>query len=74
MTGAINLTQGNLVFFGSAYKISSGTISTPNRIEPLLDISLETAAKGVTVVLTVTGPIDDRSLATLPILHCSLTR
>ena len=65
ITGAINLTQGNLIFFGSTYKISSGTISfyDPNRIEPILDLSLETAAKGVTVVLTVTGPIDNMKLS-----------
>jgi translocation and assembly module TamB len=65
VTGTITLTQGNLVFFGATYKISSGTISfyDPNRVEPILDIALETQAKGVTVVLSVTGPIDDLKLS-----------
>lgn len=46
-------------------KISSGTVSffNPNRVEPILNLSLETAAKGVTVVLTITGPIDNMKLS-----------
>jgi translocation and assembly module TamB len=64
-TGTISLTQGNLVFFGSTYKINSGTISfyNPNRIEPILEIALETQSKGVNVVLSVTGPIDNMKLS-----------
>jgi translocation and assembly module TamB len=64
ITGSIQLNQGQLAFFGSTYRLSSGTISfyNPNRIEPQLDISLETQAKGVNVVLSVTGPIDNMKL------------
>jgi translocation and assembly module TamB len=62
--GRIVITEGDLVFFGSQYHVSSGTITfyNPIRIEPVLDVTLETRAKGVSVVLTVTGPIDNMKL------------
>ena len=63
--GRININEGQLVFFGSTYTVNSGTISfyNPVRIEPVLNISLETQAKGVDVVLNVTGPIDNMKLS-----------
>jgi translocation and assembly module TamB len=63
--GRVVITEGDLVFFGSEYRVSSGTIDfyNPVRIEPILNISLETQAKGVNVVLTVTGPIDNMKLS-----------
>jgi translocation and assembly module TamB len=53
------------VFFGSTYTVNSGTISFYNsaRIEPVLNINLETKARGADVVLTVAGPIDDMKLS-----------
>ncbi len=65
VVGTIQMNQGNLVFLGATYKMSSGTISfyNPNRIEPIVDISLETRAKGVTVDLSVRGPMDDLKLS-----------
>jgi translocation and assembly module TamB len=63
--GRIVITRGDLVFFGSKYQVNSGTIGfyDPLRIEPVLDLSLETQAKGVNVVLNVTGPIDNMKLS-----------
>lgn len=63
--GRVNVTDGQLVFFGSEYHVSTGSISfyNPIRIEPVLNISLETQAKGVNVVLTVTGPVDNMKLS-----------
>jgi translocation and assembly module TamB len=63
--GRLVVTKGNLVFFGSKYQVNSGTIGfyDPLRIEPILDLSLETQAKGVNVVLNVTGPIDNMKLS-----------
>ena len=63
--GRVTVNQGQLVFFGSSYTISAGSIAfyNPNRIEPILDISLETQARGVNVVLRVTGPIDNMNLS-----------
>ncbi|MDR3701087.1 MAG: translocation/assembly module TamB domain-containing protein [Candidatus Sulfopaludibacter sp.] len=57
--GRINVTQGRLVFFGTKYNISQGSIAfyNPVRVEPVLDIDLETKARGVDVTLTVSGPL-----------------
>jgi translocation and assembly module TamB len=63
--GRVTISEGQLVFFGSTYTVNTGTISfyNPTRIEPVLNISLETKAKGVDVALTVTGPIDNMKLS-----------
>jgi translocation and assembly module TamB len=63
--GRVNITEGQLVFFGSTYTVNSGSIGfyNPLRIEPVLNVSLETQAKGVDVVLSVTGPIDNMKLS-----------
>lgn len=65
VTGRVNITQGRLVFFGSTYTVNTGTIAfyNPVRIEPVLDLSLETVAKGVDVVLRVTGPVDNMNFS-----------
>src|SRR5262249_41962424 len=65
MLGRVSVSDGQLVFFGSTYTINSGTISfyNPVRIEPVLNMSLETQAKGVDVVLNVTGPVDNMKLS-----------
>jgi translocation and assembly module TamB len=62
--GRVSISEGQLVFFGSTYMVNTGTIYfyNPIRIEPVLDFSLETQAKGVDVVLKVTGPIDNLKL------------
>ncbi len=58
--GRINITQGDLNFFGNKYTINQGSISFFNatKIDPILNVDLETKARGVDVVLTVSGPID----------------
>ncbi|HZL57403.1 MAG TPA: translocation/assembly module TamB domain-containing protein, partial [Bryobacteraceae bacterium] len=63
--GRVTITEGQLVFFGSEYTVDNGTISfyDPFRIEPVLDISLETQARGVNVTVRVTGPIDNMKLS-----------
>jgi translocation and assembly module TamB len=63
--GRIDITEGKLVFFGSTYTVNSGSISffDPIRVNPILDLSLETQAQGVDVVLKVTGPVDDMKLS-----------
>jgi translocation and assembly module TamB len=63
--GRVLITEGKLVFFGSTYTVTSGTIAfyNPVRIEPILDLSLETKTRGVDVVLRVTGPIDNMKLS-----------
>ena len=58
--GRINITQGELVFFGNKYTINQGSVSffNPAKIDPILNVDLETKARGVDVTLTVTGPIN----------------
>jgi translocation and assembly module TamB len=63
--GRVNITEGTMTFFSSKYTVNSGTIAfyNPVRIEPILDINLQTNAKGVDVTLRVTGPIDNMKLS-----------
>jgi translocation and assembly module TamB len=65
MIGRVNVTQGNLVFFGTKYNINEGSVTfyNPYKIEPILDLSLETNVQSVDVVLTVTGPVENMNLA-----------
>jgi translocation and assembly module TamB len=59
LLGRVNVNQGDLMFFGNKYNINQGTISffNPVKLEPILDVSLETRARGVDVTINVTGPI-----------------
>lgn len=65
VVGRISINEGKLVFFNSSYTVNSGIISfyNPLRIDPILDLSLETHAKGVDVTLRVNGPIDNMKLS-----------
>lgn len=63
--GRINITQGELVFFGNKYTINQGSVSflNPARIDPILNVDLQTRARGVTVTLTLSGPINKLNLS-----------
>jgi translocation and assembly module TamB len=65
VTGRIAISEGKLVFLNSTYTVNTGTITfyNPIRIDPILDLSLETQAQGVDVTLRVTGPIDNMKLS-----------
>ena len=65
MLGRVEVNQGEVIFFGSKYNVDTGTLSfyDPHKINPYLNVSLETTAKGITVVLNVTGPMDKLKLA-----------
>jgi translocation and assembly module TamB len=64
MIGRVNLTQGNVVLFGTKYTINEGNITfyNPYKIEPVLDLSLETTVQSVNVVLSVKGPVENMNL------------
>jgi len=64
LIGRINITQGQVVFYGTKYNINQGTISfyNPVKIDPVLDIDLQTKARGIDVTLTVAGPVDKLTL------------
>jgi translocation and assembly module TamB len=59
LLGRVNITQGELNFFGNKYTINQGSVSffNPVKVEPVLNIDLETIARGVDVTLTVSGPV-----------------
>jgi translocation and assembly module TamB len=62
--GRINITQGKLTFFGTQYTLNQGSISfyNPVKVEPVLNIDLETKARGIDVTLTVSGPLNKLTL------------
>jgi translocation and assembly module TamB len=64
VVGRINFMQGQVLFFGSRYNIEQGTISFYNqtKIEPIVDIDLETRVQGIDVILTVAGPLGKLNL------------
>jgi translocation and assembly module TamB len=55
--GRVNITQGQLLFFGTRYAINQGSIAFYNqaKIEPVINVDLETKAKGIDVILNVSG-------------------
>lgn len=65
IVGSVRVTNGQLRFFGNTYTVNTGTVifSNPNAIEPVLNISLETIAQGVDVLLGVSGPMNNLSLS-----------
>jgi translocation and assembly module TamB len=60
LLGRINVTQGQIVFFGTQFTISQGSIAfyNPVKIEPVLNVDLETKARGIDVVLNISGSIN----------------
>jgi translocation and assembly module TamB len=64
LLGRINITQGEIIFFGTQFTINQGTIAFYNavKIEPVLNIDLETKARGIDVILNVSGPMNKLNL------------
>jgi len=62
--GRISITQGKVSFFGTQFTLNQGTIAfyNPVRIEPILDVDLETKARGIDVILTISGPLSKLTL------------
>jgi len=60
LLGRVNITQGQLTFFGNKYTIGHGTISFFNsvKIEPTVNVDLQTRARGVDVTITLSGPMN----------------
>ncbi|HTA42436.1 MAG TPA: translocation/assembly module TamB domain-containing protein [Bryobacteraceae bacterium] len=63
--GRVNISQGEMVFFGNKYTINQGSVSffNPAKIDPVLNVDLQTRARGVTVTLTLSGPINKLNLS-----------
>src|SRR6185437_15215199 len=64
MLGRVTVMDGQLVFFGNTYTVTTGTVNfyDPTSITPVLNVSLETIAQGVNVTIGVTGPMDNLKL------------
>jgi len=60
LLGRVSVNQGEINFFGNRYVITRGEVSFFNtaKVEPVLDLDLETRVRGITVTINVTGPID----------------
>jgi translocation and assembly module TamB len=65
MLGNINLTEGDVTFFGTRYTLSRGAINffDPNRIWPNLNVNLQTRVQGIEIAISVSGPMDRLKLA-----------
>ncbi len=57
--GSISVNQGDVKLFGTRYSINRGEVDfyNPARIEPVLNLDLQTEARGITVDITVSGPL-----------------
>jgi translocation and assembly module TamB len=64
LLGRINITGGQLVFFGTPFAVNQGSIAfyNPVKIEPVFNIDLDTKARGIDVILNISGPINKLSL------------
>jgi translocation and assembly module TamB len=60
LLGRINITEGGINFFGTKFTINQGSITfaNPVRLEPVLNLDLETKVQGIDVILTVSGPVN----------------
>ncbi len=58
--GRIIVNQGEVLFFGNQYEIQSGQILFVNasKIEPVVNMDLQTRARGIDVTLHVSGPVN----------------
>ena len=60
LLGRVLINQGEVLFFGNQYSIGSGQLLFVNasRIEPIVNLDLETTARGVEVTLHIAGPVE----------------
>ncbi len=65
MLGRLSVSEGDVVFFGSKYTINEGSItfSDASKINPILNVDLETTVQGIDVSLTVAGPMNQMKLS-----------
>jgi translocation and assembly module TamB len=59
LLGRVSVNQGEIQFFGNRYTITNGDISffNPVKVEPVLNLDLETRVRGITVTINFSGPI-----------------
>ncbi|MDQ2947931.1 MAG: translocation/assembly module TamB, partial [Acidobacteriota bacterium] len=64
MVGRVNVTSGKLIFFGTNYDVNEGSVAfyNPFKIDPIMNVDLETKVQGVDVILNVSGPVNNMKL------------
>ena len=57
--GNLSASQGDIKLFGTKYSINRGEVNfvNPVKIEPVLDLDLQTQARGITVDITISGTL-----------------
>lgn len=65
LLGGITANQGDIKVFGTKYSINRGEVSFQNtaRIEPVLDLDLQTRTRGITVNITISGTMNRLNIA-----------
>jgi translocation and assembly module TamB len=64
LLGRVNITEGQVVFYGTKFTVSQGSIAfyNPVRVEPVMDIDLETKVRGIEITLTISGTLNKLNL------------
>ena len=57
--GNVTVSSGEIDFFGNNYSITRGEVNffNPAKIDPILDMDLETKVRGITVDIRFSGPV-----------------
>jgi len=65
LQGRVSITQGRIQFFGTDYTINRGEIDFVNasRLDPRIDLDLETRVRGIAVSISFTGPMSRVNMA-----------
>jgi translocation and assembly module TamB len=65
LLGSVSANQGDIRAFGTRYSINRGQISFINtsKVEPVLDLDLQTRARGITVDVTISGTLNHLNIA-----------
>jgi translocation and assembly module TamB len=60
LLGRVAVNEGQIQFFGNQYTITRGEVAffNPVKLDPVLNMDLETKVRGVTVTINFTGPIN----------------
>lgn len=65
LLGNISANQGEIKVFGTKYSINRGAVSFQNaaRIEPVVDLDLQTQTRGITVNISISGTANRLNIA-----------
>ncbi len=65
LLGRASITQGEVQFFGTDYRINRGEVTfvNPVTIEPRVDLDLETRVRGIAVSINFSGPLNKLNMS-----------